>query len=387
MSDDKRSIIADEIIFKYKYGSPEKIDSVVNVISKHNKLKAWNHLILGEIKKAGSDYSAALSHLDSCLQMSESTFLTIKAHTNKGKVLTTTNELSKALDNFQMALNLSRGEEYAILKAKTYAALGELYRKAADFDIAVEYLDSAQLIVDENLIYDEVNIDILDRKSAIFSQIGPVDSMLFYSHKALSMAQEQQNLHAQAVSHNELGYYFEHEPNWDSAYYHYDKAIAIWTETKTLRYLANVQINKARLLMKDDKFETAKTLLFDTKEFSEDKGWYELYPQLYEHICVVYQGLGDSLNLYKFEAKKIQAYFDRYVIETQKTILEMESQIELNKLKDTLNLQKSEIQSLQSQLDSQKSSIQTLTMVSGIAAVCILFFGILLFRARRRKVQ
>lgn len=387
MEDDKRSVVADEIIFKYKYSSLEIVDSVVDVLNQTKKLSAWNHLIYGEFEKANSDYGLALNHLDTCLETAKSTFLLIRAHTSKAKVLTIRSELSLALDHFLMALNLSRGEEFVILRAKTYAALGEFYRKASDFNIAFEYLDSAQLIVDENLIYDEVNIDILDRKSAIFSQIGPVDSMLYYSHKALSMANDQQNLHAQAVSHNELGYYFEHSTDWDSAYYHYDQAIQIWSETNTLRYLANVQINKSRLLIKDDQFENAKELLFDTKEFSEDKGWYELYPQLYEHICVVYQGMGDSLNLYKYETKKVQAYFDKYVIETEKTILEMESQIELNKLKDSLSLQNAELSSLQSQVIAKNSKIRTLTIVGFVAVLVALLLSILLLRSKRKNPQ
>ena len=99
-------------------------------------------------------------------------------------------------------------------------------------------MDSAQVIVDENEIYDAVNIDILDRKAALYSQTGNNDSLVYYSHQALAMATDQQNLHAQAVSHNELGYYFERLPDFDSAYYHYDKAIEIWKDISAYRYLA-----------------------------------------------------------------------------------------------------------------------------------------------------
>lgn len=387
MNDEKRAALAERIIFNYKYESLQTTDSVLTLIYTNKEVAAWNHLVRAEFEKARSNYTLASSYLDSCIQSSNTDYLTINAYCKQAITNTLSGQLGKALDNFQMALDLSKDPKYVILRAGIYAAMGEFYRKTSNFDVAFEYLDSAQMLVDENNIYDAVNIDILDRKAALFSEQGKLDSMMHYSHQALSMAKDQQNLHAQAVSHNELGYYFEHLPNLDSSYYHYNQAINIWSEIKALRYLANAQFNKARLLMKDNHPENAKVLLFQTEEISKGKGWYEIYPRLYEHIALIYQQEGDSAHFYKYKDKCTQAYFDSYHIENEKKIVELRSQLELEKSRDTIETQSQEIENLKADMENDKGTINVLYIAIAIISILVLIMLFLFLKLRKQLQQ
>ena len=125
----KRSGLADEIIFNYKYEAPTVSDSVLQVINESSNLKDWNMMIQAEFEKARANYLIANNLLDSCIAQTESEYLTIKAHVNQAKVYTVQNNLSSALDHFELALELSQNTEYVIIRAEIYATMGEFYRK------------------------------------------------------------------------------------------------------------------------------------------------------------------------------------------------------------------------------------------------------------------
>jgi tetratricopeptide (TPR) repeat protein len=390
MGDEKRSYLAEDIIFKYKYEPSSKIDSALNILYNHCKgaddqLKAWTHYIHSEIEKARSNLQFAMAHADSCISLNNSDYLLAKVYGEKAKLYTTLNELGSALEHYQLALNLSKKSDFVILESQIFANMGEFYRKTADFNLAFDYLDSAQLIVEANNIYAEVNIDILDRKAALYTQTGHLDSTVYFSRLALAMAIDQQNLHAQGVSHNELGYYFEHLPNFDSSYFHYNRAIQIWTQIEALRYLASAQFNKSRLLIKDGKTAEAKSLLLTTEKMGNGKNWYELYPGLYGQIAGIYQQEGDSLNYYKYLYKIERANSDLFNIENEKKLVQLQFASETNKNLELIENQTLLIQEKDELIIQSANKIKMMKVVAASISLVTLFLLILLYRLKKRK--
>lgn len=388
MEDEKRSELAKEIIFNYKYEPEERTDSVLQVLytaqnDAQQNINDWNHYIHSEIEKAQNNFPFALAHLDTVITSTKSDLLLIKAYSLKARIHTIINELGEAIDYFKLALAKAKVLNYYTVQSEIYAFMGEFYRKTSDFDMGLIYLDSAQQLVDQHNIYGEVNIDILDRKAAIYSQTEEFSKSVNFSRQALSLAIDQQNLHAQAVSHNELGYYYEHEPNYDSAHFHYNQAIDIWKDIKGYRYLANVQFNKARLFTRNGKLTEAEQLLFETEELCLGKNWKEVFPRLYEYITMVYHEKGDSVNYYKYKNKTTQAYFDLFVIENEKKIVQMEFEHEHGKKILRINELEDDLETKNAQLDAAKQD-RDFYLTFFIASLMLLFTS-LLFIIRLRK--
>ncbi|MEX1003684.1 MAG: hypothetical protein WDZ35_16310 [Crocinitomicaceae bacterium] len=319
----ERAVLADEFIFEYKYSSPKQTDSLLHLLyqeAKTNHLLAWTFYINSAIKIGQSDFDQALRYLDSAQTYSREPYLFVQATIEKAKTYTILGQLHEARVSFEQSLKLTKHLNEKQLLCDTYASLGEFYRKSAQFETALSYLDSAQALVDEHQLFSESNIDILDRKAAVYAEMIIPDSTEKYAYAALKLAQEQENKHAQAVSHNELGYFYENRNNIDSSFVHYNQAIAIWQELKAYRYLVNAQLNKARVLFRNKELKKTEKLLLEAKEISEKQKWLEIYPRLYGSMAMVYQERGDSLGYYKFQQKATKAEFEWYRIETDKKI-------------------------------------------------------------------
>lgn len=387
MKVEKRAELANKIIFTYRYSSPKTKDSVSILLRDAQKeteqhITDWNYLIYGLLEKGNSNYRKSGELLDTCIQKTRSPYLFISAYLEKAKIHTVLNELDIAFRCYQIALEGARQNNYTLKQTQIYASLGEFNRKTGDFDKGLKYLDSAHTLIRTYDIYDPANISVYDRKSAIYSQLGQPDSVLHYSMIALELAKDMEEAHLQAVSHNELGYHYEHYLSVDTAYMHYDRAIQIWDSLGAYRYLSNAMFNKARLLMKGGQLEKSKKMLFDVEEMCEGKGWLEIYPRLYEHIRLVYQHQGDSVNAYKYYEKATAAHFAVYRMENEKKILEIEFAHEKIKHSNTIKAQEAELQSQKEILGQEERRLMQLWSFLGVAGILLL---VLLWQLRETR--
>lgn len=329
LSDQNRIHIANQIIFEYKFAPTQKYDSLFEFLDqswRHSdpQIKPWNHYVLGEVEKGHSNYYFSLLHLDSAITYARSPILYLKSHLSKAKVYTVTNELDTAFIHYQIALSGAKRGDFKIIQAEIFAALGEFYRKTDEYDKALTYLDSAQSLVDEFKIYGEINIDILDRKAALFSALAKIDSIPKLSYKALAIAIDQENVHAQAVSHNELGYYYENIEIVDSAMYHYNKAIEIWKTTKAYRYLINVIFNKSRMLIKIGNHNEAQEFLLISEILAQQNEFVDLLPEIYSHLSLIQYIKGNKEEELEYKIKELSAINKSTIIQNERKIKEID---------------------------------------------------------------
>ena len=394
LTNQERSEFADDIVFEYKYTSKHQQDSILSILyefanSSSKDILAWTKYIHSGFENGNANYLQAISHLENGLLSTSDDYINVKLNTKLAQTYTTSNQLDNAANSFTIAIDAGKKLDNPILICEIFASLGEFHRKAGQFKTGLKYLDSAQTLVNENQIFSVVNIDILDRKAAIYSQVGRPDSLKRCSYAALALAYEMENAHAQAVSHNELGYFYEHAPNFDSAYYHYNEAIRIWKELEAYRYLANAQFNKARLCLKDNKMDVAKNLLFETEKICQGKNWLEIYPRLYEHIMIIYGEEGDSVNYYKYAEKRTHAHYQLYVSKNNRELFNIEHQLQLNESNETIEKQKDELavsESLLNEKENDKGKLLIYLIVSSgmlVATIALLILG----RKKRKKLS
>jgi tetratricopeptide (TPR) repeat protein len=390
MDSERRDVKADEIILQYRFADNETRDSVINYLYEVDRnseffISDWTHFVVAQLEKWGSNFKASLIHLDSTIALTRDPYLYIKAHSNKARIHTVLDQMDIAFTHFNVALQGSKQMGYSIVECRTLTGMAEFYRKRGEFETGLDYLDSAQQIVDEQQIFDDVNISIYDRRSAIYSQLNLLYEQLKYSKMALELAEEQENKHAQAVSHNELGFYYENKENFDSSYYHYSKSMELWGEIEADRYSADVHSNMARLMMKNGKRGEAKKYLFSAEEISAGREWYRVYPGLYYLISVVYKEEGDSTNFYKYQQKMVQANFDFYRAENENRLLELEMELKDEKNKAALAKQEREFQKDKDKEQVKKESIITIltVIIIGLSVALIFMFGRRIIKDKR----
>ena len=106
-----------------------------------------------------------------------------------------------------------------------------------------------------------------------------------------------------------------------------------------------------------------------------------------KHIALIYQKEGDSVNYYKYKDKTTQAYFTHYQQINEKKIMELRSELELQKTRDTIEMQKGEIESLKSDIQSNNSTIKSLYYALAGLGVLTLLILVLFFRSKKRNQQ
>ena len=376
----------DSIIFQVRYESHEFTDSIKTAIFGNNKKNdAFSFYYESEIEKAHSNYRLALVHLDTASYFAQNPYFSAIIYKKKGQVYTILDDLTLALENFHKALKIANADENLLLKAEIYAALGEFHRKTDEFDKAVQCLDSALYFINESTIDSSLLISVYDRYAAILNQTGEIVQAMDYSFKALQLAELIDDKHAQGVSHNEIGYAYEHLQKTDSAEYHYNKAIDFWTEINALRYLANAKFNLSRLYLIENRFYDAKDLLFEIEESTKNKGWYEVYPMLYDKISLIYAAESDSLNFYKYDALSKDAWLTMLNEENKKKMVELAFQYEQDANLEIIKNQKSELKLRGSNLQLKEAQTYQLVWYLISAFILLVFSLIMLKRTRNAK--
>ncbi len=389
----ERLEFSESIVHDNKYGSKEEIDSVENVLMHHAKVNynrdviACVYFVKSEFKATQSEYTLALDYLDSAQHYVDDFYILAKIFKRKGQYCSILNDLGNAYENFNYAVKTAEFLNDELLKSEIYIAIAEFKRKSGLFEEGLEYLEMALEIVEKVDANDKLLITIYDRYAAIYSQIGNFLLAKSNSHKALQKSVELGDKHSQAVSHNELGYIYEHEPNFDSSNYHYSKAIELWKSENAIRYLVNAQFNKSRLLLKASKRVEAKKLLHETEVLCKGKPWYDVFPRLFLHIAMAYQVEGDSVNYYKYLYKSTAAFGLSVENDNEKKIFELEHKYEQEKNIGIIDFQKNELALSMDNLELKKRQTTQLTIFLFVTTILLALAIYLLYTGIKKRKE
>lgn len=294
-----------EIIKANRYSSPEIKDSILkemhSVVGKNKEKLSLLYFTQSRFKDAESRYNQAIIALDSALYYTKSPYLYCKYLTTKSFTLILNNNREEAFPLLKQAESIANSLSDPELICEIILAHVELDRSLGRHKEAIKKLDYAWEIMGSENCEDLLCIRILDRYASIqVSLSGPEESKK-YSFKALKLASEIGEEHSMAVSHNELGYIYEHSINgYDSAEYHYLKAIEIWSRLNTPIYTSNALSNIGRLYKKmEDPYKALKHL-HEAHELIKNTQWFDTRFEVSANLAMIYISLDDSINYYKY---------------------------------------------------------------------------------------
>jgi two-component sensor histidine kinase/Tfp pilus assembly protein PilF len=272
-----------------------------------------------------------------------------------------TNEISELIDKatnlqvnqkykdahikFQQALELGQINNQPHLISKINAHLGNFYLITGEINEAkriFENLDTGKHINDNIRCY------LFHRKAFYFNHTLQLDSALFYSNKALKIANTLNLKKNQSTIFNELGNLYEKQGEFKESITYYTKALNLISDTTSYDYSNTIfNLAKAHYNVGNHK----KSINYLNKNLANLKGynWFIIKAQIHEHLALNHFSLGDSLQGYKNNLRSVQFTNEviklRYNEEYQQILAESKT-----KEKDNLLLKQEQINKQQTQI-------------------------------------
>ena len=200
-----------------------------------------------------------------------------------------------AMESYKYALdfNLAQSGFYHKKTADNYDNLGTLYYNLNDFEKAIDYLDSAEIILDS--LYDQESIHIAgvyNNKGAVYNRMGDHRNAIRYLEKSLSLYEKfNSGQHPETSNiYSNIGLLLQQKGDYEKALSYFKKALAIrkynYGENnprvaRTHLYLGNCYLAKLD-------FEKA------LDEMNKSLYIFKKLPKIYEgEIADVYNSLGN----------------------------------------------------------------------------------------------
>ncbi|MBI2259886.1 MAG: tetratricopeptide repeat protein [Flavobacteriia bacterium] len=136
------------------------------------------------------------------------------------------------------------------------------------------------------------------RKAFYFNQINRLDSAVFFSNKALKIANENKLTDDKGTIYNELANIYEKQGDLKTALEYYNVACEVYKNN--LRYYANTHYNKARIFYKLGNYDKEIALLKENERAISKTDWHKAKCPIYFYLAQAYFKKKDSLNAYKY---------------------------------------------------------------------------------------
>lgn len=259
-----------------------------------------------------------------------------------------------------------------------YIKLVELYRHAEFFKKAERYLIKSDSLIkmNNNIVSDYNKMYFYNRKALLFSEYyQQPDSTLWYSKKALEIAQKSNNENFQFTSLMEIGYSYEQKNQFETALQYYQNAFALAKKKADISQSCDALVNSARVNRKMKKFDAALQicdegllLLANNSNYFQKLLFYDIKQNVYEKL----NDKSAAFDNLKERLKYTDLYYEQ---KTKDKLIDKTTQFELEEQKQLLQKRKEEI-------DSVKKS-QLLLM----AVISLFVLGLLLLVYYSKKIK
>lgn len=352
------------------------------VESHDSKEKIVVLITYGEILEKQSNYSDAILMFNNALSISEKLglrYYEIESLSKLGHVYSLLENMVIAFNYFTLASELAIEINDVEQIAKTDLQLGEYYRRNSNFKSALNYLNRAKKVIEQNKLSKKLEISVLNRFAAVWTEMDiNYDSIIDYSERALQLAISINDLHNQALSYNELGARSERY-TIEQRIEFYTKAINIWAELGYKRYEALPTIHLINIeCIPQKKYEKAIKLIQPLLKYLPDNTWEK--DVLFQQLSGSYEALGDYKKALEVDRERFRTYSN-----VQSTALN--KQIEELTLKHEADKTQKELDSKSLALLEEKNAKQFyfLVIIALIVIFSIIFsFLYLIFKKNKR---
>jgi len=285
--------------------------------------------------------------------------------------------LVKAKDHFER-------DNDPLKKVDITIDFSEFYRSTANFPKAEEYINSAE---DQEKKLSEHDDDLLanllNRKAAIYDEMGKTDEALELSKTSLALSEKINNLHYQATSLNEMGFIMW-KKNKIECVDLYNKAISIWEKINYHYYKTSTKLNIARVYFSQKNYDRIREILLSALEEAKTKGWKGVELSAQQQIIELDKELGNDSDIppHLMRAMELELYITKE--QSNLSLLDMQEKYSTEQNKLTALEKLSEAKEAESKLSAQSKF--TIFLWISIALAFFLGIGSTYFvMSRRRK--
>ena len=290
-----------------KYSNPDSLFHLAKKLDtkEHNGL-AFKHWIEGRAHFWNSNFSDAYESLERSAELlTKNRDFELLAHLqlDLAASLTIVEQNGRALSYLLEANKYFTDHNNTKQVVLSSIALGEMYRKVAEFKTAHRILYNVKRIAKK----DSYPLALcLNRIAAVHSETGSLDSSLFYSHKALKIANHINDPDLIATSENEIGYILRIKGKYEEALPHFYRADSLWRSVGMVRHAINAMHHISVCYGSIDELVKSVAITHKALNLIKGKNWYQIEVSLYEDLRNLQKQLGNSDSSVYYEIKFLE---------------------------------------------------------------------------------
>lgn len=290
-----------------------------------------------------------------------------------------------ALQNYLRAMEIFEKEGSYPDLIRLYIDFAEYDRSIANFPEGMLQIRRALTVYTKNKMNDPaVLARLYNRYAAIENESTDTDSSLYHSLIALDLARKAGDKNLQAVSLNEIGYFFKNRRRVDTALNCYKNAVALWTETGSDADAVHGIFNQATL-MSHNFFPKKEIIPYYEEIIRRVKKKQIDYPldDVYFELSNCYIFLGDSLTCYKYRQKFFEELLDKRRKTYDAEVSNIREKYENEKYKEKISQVSDELTESEKSLAQKKKENLRIYIVLAIFALLLLAIGFLARKVNR----
>lgn len=325
----------------------------------------------GDYEKALSCYKNSLKKLDSI----DHKATIAKVYNDIGKVDYYWDNYQNSLENYYVALNIFNEINDTNGQGVTYANIGEIYYALKDYEKAIEFHTKA---LNLTMVHgkDKDIANLYNLLGNVYYYKAEYNKALNYYNDALEIYKSIDNKKGIAFEYNNIGLVLVEQEKYAEAIEYYEKSMKL---KKALNYLhgeSNTLNNLGNLFYKKKDFSKAIFYFNKSLKIANDIESKSIINSNYEGLYSVYRDLSDYKNAFKYLLLFKEMSDSIYNEDTQKRLMEFQTQYEIDKKEKEIELLSKEKELKEAQIKRFKVLRNSLILMSLLIFISgFLFFN------------
>lgn len=321
--------------------------------------------------------------VENYFQRSKDSLKLMEIFFEKGSVLKVVSKYDQSYDYLMRALHIAKSRDSLRVLALLNISLAEHARSMGDSSNAFLYIERAFNMNNISPLKGDDLAELYHRKAAIEHEFGKPEEAVKFSFESLKISEATGNLHQQATSYNELGFYYSNHPseglkNENNPLEYYLKAEAIWKKLNYKRYYIWAWRNISREYGNNKDYVKSNKLLKEILAVSEPNHW----DAVTSDVCL--QAAQNFEDLHKADSALF--YYKKYMLFREKTETRFKSKefqdmlLKYASLQKEQTIRKQEEDTFISKLEEERNANRKNIIILIVGFVIILIVAIRVFR-------
>lgn len=357
-------------------------------------------LNVASVRYLKSDYSGAITHYQAAIyvkkQISDQSGIALCIN-NIGLIYMAQGLDDKATASFQEALSVwsgmtgesdeSKGREIKRRMSMAYLNLGVIQKNQKNYEKAIEYYQLA-LDLRKELGDSRAMSECYLNMGVAYRNLGESDKAFIYYDKALYVFEKAGDKKAIMRANNNIGTLFTESGNWEKAKQYLTTAFDYAIESGDRQAQSHILNNQADLYNKQKLFALALQSSQRAYAIADSIGTLPEKVRSYYQMMEAYAGSGKYNEAFLYARKYITSNDSLQGSEKMKTIQEMESRFQAEKKQQEIEKQKLTIRSNEEEMKRKdaEAAFQKIMLISMLVVLLLMVFLIwFIYRSYRIK--